>query len=85
MVQKIQFDRNLYVASLIESYLKKRPNAMDSFDGIHGWWIKLAKIDESANHITLALGILLEKGVIEEVEDGFYKYALKGNSCKAEC
>ena len=77
MVQKIQFKRNLYVADLIERYLKKRPDAMDSFEGIHAWWLKQAKREESVNTVSEALDMLVDHGVVEVVEKDLYKYALK--------
>lgn len=73
--KKIEYDHELYLAGLIEKYLQSHPDAMDSFDGIMGWWITQQKLHESAYSVGFALDILVEKGVVERVRNGYYKYA----------
>ena len=66
-------ERNLYVASLIERYLLSHPNAMDNLDGIIGWWLTQQKINESVHAVSCALELLVDKGVVEKVRDGYYR------------
>ena len=68
-------DQSLYVARLIEGYLRSHPEAMDSFDGISKWWITRQKLYESADAVNCALSILVDKGVIEKVDNECYRYA----------
>ncbi|EGG93679.1 hypothetical protein IMCC1989_942 [gamma proteobacterium IMCC1989] len=48
---------------------------MDSFDGISKWWITRQKLYESADAVNCALSILVDKGVIEKVDNECYRYA----------
>lgn len=75
MSQSYCNDQSIYVARLIEEYLRSHPEAMDSFDGISKWWITRQKMYESADAVNSALGMLVDKGVIEKVEDEYYRYA----------
>ncbi|MGS2718693.1 hypothetical protein ACVBE9_11000 [Eionea flava] len=75
MSQSYCNDQSMYVARLIEEYLRSHPEAMDSFDGISKWWITRQKLYESADAVNSALGMLVDKGVIEKVEDEYYRYA----------
>ena len=68
-------NHNLYVATLIESYLLSHPDAMDSFEGIWRWWITQQKLHESAYSVKVALEILIEKGIVEEMGNGFFRCA----------
>jgi len=74
VTQKYRSDQFIYVAHLIEEYLRSHPEAMDSFDGISKWWITRQKLHESANSVNSALDILINKGVVEKVEDEYYRY-----------
>ncbi len=66
-------DQSLYVARLIEEYLRSHPDAMDSFDGISQWWITRQKLQESAYSVNSALKILIHKGVVEKIDDEYYR------------
>ncbi|WP_221793900.1 hypothetical protein [Oceanobacter mangrovi] len=70
---------SIYVANLIERYLLTHPDAMDNFDGIWRWWITQQKLYESANSVKEALDILVDKGIVVEVENGFFKYVESHN------
>lgn len=67
----------MYVASLIEKYLRSHPDAMDSFDGIRTWWITQQKIQESANSVSFALDLLIKKGVVVKVNEDLYRCSAK--------
>ncbi len=66
-------DQTLYVARLIEEYLRSHPEAMDSFEGISKWWITRQKLHESAYSVNNALTILIIKGVIEKTGSEYYR------------
>ena len=66
-------DQSLYVAHLIEEYLRSHPEAMDSFEGISKWWITRQKLHESAYSVNSALNILMDKGVVEKVDNEYYR------------
>ncbi len=48
---------------------------MDSLNGIVSWWIKQAKLEEPCGDVEQALEVLISKGVVQEVEEGFYRYS----------
>ncbi len=66
-------DQSLYVARLIEDYLRSHPEAMDSFEGISKWWITRQKLHESAYSVNNALNILIHKGVVEKTDNEYYR------------
>lgn len=72
-----EFDQSLYVAGLIEKYLQGHPNAMDSMEGIRNWWITQQKLQESAYCVSVALDLLMEKGVVERVQGDLYRHATR--------
>ena len=73
MSQDYCVDQSLYVARLIEEYLRSHPEAMDSFEGISKWWITRQKMHESAYSVNSALNILIRKGVIEKTNNEYYR------------
>lgn len=73
MSQDYYRDQPLYVARLIEEYLRSHPEAMDSLDGITRWWITRQKLKESAYSVNSALNILVNKGVVEKIGDEYYR------------
>ncbi|ODS25030.1 hypothetical protein AB835_00555 [Candidatus Endobugula sertula] len=74
MSQEYCSDQSIYVAHLIEEYLRSHPEAMDSFDGISKWWITRQKLHESVDSVNSALHILINKGIVEKIEDEYYRY-----------
>ncbi len=71
------FDRDQYVADLIEEYLNNHPDAMDSFEGIRNWWVTQQKLSESVHSVSCALRILIDRGVVEKTRNEYYKCTAK--------
>lgn len=66
------------IAAAIQSYLRAYPQAMDTLEGIAGWWLRLQQL--RADPITLArvLQQLVERGVLEKIGTGKYaRYCLQ--------
>jgi len=59
------------VAQAILNYLSVHPNAADTEDGIHRWWIDwgaAGEEEESPDTTRLALQLLSDRGAMESVE-----------------
>jgi len=54
------------IAEKIKNYLSKRPNVVDTMEGIHYWFLK-PRIDISLQSIDSALEELIEKGDVDKV------------------
>ena len=52
------------IASAIERYLALHPNASDTIDGIHRWWLMDEPLAEDTTLIEPALTRLIERGVM---------------------
>jgi hypothetical protein len=65
------------IARAIERYLAKHPNAADSLEGIHRWWLLRQRYEESAQQVQEALEQLLREGVVSKrvLSDGQVLYA----------
>ena len=53
------------VAAEIHRYLCKRPQAMDTLEGIMRWWIPRIRLEEAQETVEQALALLERDGVIE--------------------
>ena len=49
------------VASEIERYLERHPNAMDTLEGIAKWWISQQRYEEALRTVHMALDYLVTK------------------------
>lgn len=58
------------VAEAILAYLAEHPEAMDTPEGIAGWWLKRQQIRASVPTIARVLHDLTESGVLEELGTG---------------
>lgn len=50
------------------AYLAECPNAMDTFEGIAFWWIRLQQIRFEMEALTRVLDRLTDRGVLERME-----------------
>jgi len=68
------------IARQIVRYLDRRPNAADTFDGIHRWWLSRIRFEESAHDVQAALDGLIVRGHVirQALPDGrlLYRSAL---------
>ena len=59
------------IAEQIERYLRLHPQAADSADGIHRWWLAPPFSEESPETVQAALDLLESRGVVNKtVLDG---------------
>jgi hypothetical protein len=58
------------VADDILRYLRVRPQAADTMEGIHQWWVDWSKHEQSPETTELALNLLHARGEMEPVEIG---------------
>ncbi len=62
------------------AYLAERPDAMDTFDGIALWWVRMRHLRFELEALQAVLDRLIDQGVLERVElraDGPMLYRLK--------
>ena len=62
---------------MIHRHLKKNPNAGDTLEGISRWWLHLEKVENSVDDVSIALEILIKKGVIGRELDGSGKHVYR--------
>lgn len=64
------------IARQIVRYLDRHPDAADTFDGIHRWWLSRIRIEEAARDVQSALdGLIARRHVIREaLPDGQLLY-----------
>jgi hypothetical protein len=55
------------VAAEILEYLKERPHAMDTLEGIAEWWLMRQRIRMNVGMLAQVLRRLTERGVLEEL------------------
>ncbi len=53
------------IAAAILRYLRIRPEAADTLEGIHHWWIEWETQEEPIAQTELALNLLLKRGYLE--------------------
>ena len=63
-------DLILAVAAAIREYLSTRPNAADTVEGIHQWWIRWDSQPESITVTIAAVEHLAASGFLECVQAG---------------
>ena len=70
------------IARQIVRYLDRHPNAADTFDGIHRWWLSRIRFEDAAREVQAALDGLIVRGNVirQELPDGqlLYRNALAG-------
>lgn len=54
------------LAAQIKRYIKNRPNAGDSLEGIATWWLRQQRIEDNFQLVEKAVTMLLTQGVIEK-------------------
>lgn len=52
------------ISKLILNYLRKHPQAEDTFEGITRWWIEISRIEFSAADVKEALESLQKNGLV---------------------
>jgi len=72
------------VAAQIKRYIRNRPNAADSLQGIATWWLRQQKIEENFQLVEEAVTLLLAQGVIKKRtlrvgEDLYFVSAVKSD------
>ncbi len=71
-----------HVRALLLSYLDDHPTAMDTLDGIAEWWLLRQQIEIEVRRVSLALGALVNDGVLEEFEQsGVRFFRRRTNDC----
>lgn len=65
------------IARALRDYLDRRPDAADSIEGIHRWWLPPSLHDESPALVEVAVAQLLDEGRLRRVvqEDGGVIYS----------
>ena len=65
------------IARALRDYLDRRPDAADSIEGIHRWWLPSSLHDESPALVEAAVAQLLDEGRLRRVvqEDGGVIYS----------
>jgi hypothetical protein len=61
----------------LRGYLDRRPDAADSIEGIHRWWLPAALHDEAPALVEAAVAELVDDGTLRNVvqEDGHVIYS----------
>jgi Fe2+ or Zn2+ uptake regulation protein len=52
------------IAAEIERYLARHPNAADSADGIHRWWLPTRFSEQPLESVESALELLVDRGAV---------------------
>jgi hypothetical protein len=70
-------ERAIVIASIIERYVKERPHAADTAEGIRAWWIGDQHSGDSLEDVQAALDHLVENNRLSRIElaDGTIIYA----------
>ena len=65
------------IVRALRHYIDERPDAADSIDGIHRWWLPPELRDESPTLVETAVARLVDEGVLRRVvqEDGRVIYS----------
>jgi hypothetical protein len=59
-----------YAISVIRRFLSERPDSADTLDGIHRWWIRWPRLEESSLVTLAALERLESVGEMEQIKVG---------------
>lgn len=68
----------------IVEYLRSHPAAVDSLDGIVGWWLPLQRYERARESIQHALDDLVRQGIVDELVRGdtrLYRLARGRSRC----
>lgn len=49
---------------MILDYIQKKPDAVDTLEGISRWWLEFERIELSVDEVTDVLESLIQKGII---------------------
>jgi hypothetical protein len=60
-------ERERHMSEAIRSYLAEHPGAMDTLEGIAGWWLMRQQIRVDVERLERVLHRLVEAGVLETV------------------
>jgi hypothetical protein len=69
---------NNEISKKILDYLRKHPDAGDTFEGITKWWLESERVDEAVDEVAEVLEVLLVRGVLikTKYENGNIVYKL---------
>lgn len=56
------------VSERISRYLSSHPNALDSIEGIHRWWLLKQQMEEASAVVQAAIDYLVSCGEVEQIE-----------------
>ena len=64
------------IAEAIKRYLKTRPNASETVEGVAKWWLSRQRYDDSIEQVQNALDFLVETGILvkRRLNDGIVIY-----------
>ncbi len=65
-VAEINSTEVIFAVNSIERYLDDYPNAMDTLEGIHCWWIEWPNTPPDTSVTLMALEVLRKDGVVEQ-------------------
>jgi hypothetical protein len=63
-------DTDAELRRLVLGYLEEHPTAMDTLDGIAGWWILRRQIEIEVRRVSGVLAALVRDGELEEFQQG---------------
>src|SRR3954468_22151384 len=65
------------IARALEHYIQRFPDAADSIEGVHRWWLSPSLSEEAQSLVEAALTQLVEQGVLRQaiLEDGRVIYS----------
>jgi hypothetical protein len=66
------------VINSILRYLRERPDAGDTLEGISRWWILQERVETKAREVQKAVNVLVSRGIlIEKMARGLTVYCVK--------
>ena len=74
-------------AQTILAYLRRKPDAGDTLEGIARWWLEIERIESSVSEVVRALDELTGRGVIRmrPLKDGTAFYTANGQDSPPVC
>jgi hypothetical protein len=61
-------EKDLELARLILRYVRRRPHAKDTPEGIAAWWVRQQRIEEAVEEVSRALRLLVARDLLIERE-----------------
>jgi hypothetical protein len=61
---------DLDLADMLMSYLAECPDAMDTLEGIAGWWVTRQRVRNEANAVSKVLQRLINAGLVDKIGSG---------------